>query len=182
MFPPWIYNSPYYGFETKADLFFDLRKDHSNLVGFKEFGGAKSLSYAAEHITSGDPGLTLMVGVDTQVVHGYVHCGAAGAITGVGNALPKEVLRLVGLCEKAAQGDPKALQLACELEEALHVLSTFDEGPDLVLYYKELMVLEGNPEYARHFNDSDCLSDSQREFLRSQWQQFRNWWGQWEGA
>ena len=180
--PAVIYNSPYYGFETKADLFFDLRKDHSNLVGFKEFGGAESLSYAAEHITSGDPGLTLMVGVDTQVVHGFVHCGAVGAITGVGNALPKEVLKLVDLCEKAAQGDPKALRLACELEEALHVLSTYDEGPDLVLYYKELMVLEGNSEYSRHFNDSDSLSDSQREFLRAQWQQFRNWWQQWEGA
>ena len=32
--PAVIYNSPYYGFETRADLFFDLRKDHSNLVGF----------------------------------------------------------------------------------------------------------------------------------------------------
>ena len=29
----------------------------------------------------------------------------------------------------------------------LAVLSTFDEGSDLVLYYKQLMVLEGNPEY-----------------------------------
>jgi dihydrodipicolinate synthase/N-acetylneuraminate lyase len=180
--PAVIYNSPYYGFETKADLFFDLRKDHPTLVGFKEFGGADSLSYAAEHITSGDSSLTLMVGVDTQVVHGYVHCGAIGAITGVGNALPKEVLRLISLCERAAAGDPEARRLASELEEALHVLSTYDEGPDLVLYYKELMVLEGNPEYARNFNESDRLSESQREFLRSQWQQFRDWWRQWEGA
>src|SRR4051794_21149416 len=36
--PAVIYNSPYYGFETKADLFFSLRRDHPNLVGFKEFG------------------------------------------------------------------------------------------------------------------------------------------------
>jgi 4-hydroxy-tetrahydrodipicolinate synthase len=76
--PAVIYNSPYYGFETKADLFFDLRKNHSNLVGFKEFGGADSLTYAAEHITSGDPDLILMAGVDTQVFHGFVHCGAVG--------------------------------------------------------------------------------------------------------
>ena len=40
-----------------ADLFFDLRRDHPNLVGFKEFGGADALSYAAEHITGRDPGL-----------------------------------------------------------------------------------------------------------------------------
>lgn len=47
--PAVIYNSPYYGFETKADLFFDLCSEFPNLVGFKEFGGAASLSYAASH-------------------------------------------------------------------------------------------------------------------------------------
>ena len=48
--PSVIYNSPYYGFETRAELFFELRRRHPHLVGFKEFGGADSLSYAAEHI------------------------------------------------------------------------------------------------------------------------------------
>jgi len=180
--PSVIYNSPYYGFETKADLFFALRKEFSNLVGFKEFGGAKSLTYAAEHITSGDPSLSLMVGVDTQVFHGFVRCGAVGAITGVGNALPKPVLRLIELCELAAKGDVKARILAAELDDALRVLSTFDEGPDLVLYYKELMVLEGHHEYAKHFNPTDCLSISQRDFLHQQWQIFKQWWSQWPGA
>ena len=33
--PAVIYNSPYYGFATRADLFFALRADHPNLVGFK---------------------------------------------------------------------------------------------------------------------------------------------------
>ena len=84
------------------------------------------------------------IGVDTQVVHGYVRCGARGAITGVGNALPKEILHLVKLCERAATGDHEALRLARELDDALAVLSAYDEGPDLVLYYKQLMVLEGN--------------------------------------
>ena len=71
--PAVIYNSPYYGFETKADLFFSLQKKHPNLIGFKEFGGAAALSYAAEHITGADPSLKLLVGVDTQVLHGYVN-------------------------------------------------------------------------------------------------------------
>ena len=180
--PAVIYNSPHYGFETKADLFFDLRKDHPNLVGFKEFGGAPSLSYASEHITSGDPDLTLMVGVDTQVYHGFVHCGAAGAITGVGNALPTEVLRFVELCENAARGDAEARRFAKELEEAFAVLATFDEGPDLVLYYKELMVLEGNNAYRLHFNETDALTASQRAFLHDQWRLFRDWWSEWPGA
>ena len=71
--------------------------------------------------------------------------------------------------------------MAGELDDALSVLSKFDEGPDLVLYYKELMVLEGHREYEHHIHSSDALSASQREFLRSQWEQFRNWWKSWDG-
>lgn len=179
--PAVIYNSPYYGFETKADLFFDLRSEFPNLVGFKEFGGAESLTYATEHITSGRPELALMVGVDTQVFHGVVRCGAVGAITGVGNALPREVLRLLELCHQAAKGDSQARKLAEELNSALLVLSTYDEGADLVLYYKHLMVLEGNAEYANHFNSTDALSQSQKAFLEQQWKQFRAWWSSWSG-
>ena len=52
---------------------------------------------------------------------------------------------------------------------------------DLVLYYKQLMVLEGNPEYEHHFNRSDALSSSQRAFLEDQWRTFRNWWDAWPG-
>lgn len=180
--PAVIYNSPYYGFQTDAALFFDLRREHANLVGFKEFGGAESLSYAAEQITSGDPSLALMVGVDTQVFHGFVRCGAVGAITGVGNALPRPVLRLVELCRQAAAGDVAARRLALELDAALAVLSKFDEGPDLVLYYKYLMTLEGDDAYQSHFNRSDELSPSQREFLQAQWKLFKAWWSNWPGA
>lgn len=180
--PAVIYNSPYYGYETRADLFFQLREEFSSLVGFKEFGGADSLTYAAEHITSGDENLTLMVGVDTQVVHGFVHCGARGAITGVGNALPKEVLRLVELCERAAGGDQEARGLANELDEALAVLSSFDEGPDLVLYYKRLMVLEGHTGYEHHLNPTDRLSPSQQAYLDAEWRRFRDWWADWRGT
>jgi 4-hydroxy-tetrahydrodipicolinate synthase len=122
-----------------------------------------------------------MVGVDTQVFHGIVRCGAAGAITGVGNALPGPVLRLVELCLQAAAGDPSARTRAAELTDALAVLSKYDEGPDLVLYYKHLMVLEGRAEYARQMNATDALSDSQRAFLEAQWKQFRSWWAAWPG-
>ncbi|WP_145121927.1 dihydrodipicolinate synthase family protein [Rosistilla oblonga] len=180
--PAVIYNSPYYGFQTRADLFFELRREHPNLVGFKEFGGAESLSYAAEHITSGNPDLALMVGVDTQVFHGFVRCGAVGAITGVGNALPKQVLRLIELCRAAAAGDVDARRLALELDGAMAVLSKFDEGPDLVLYYKYLMVLEGDSEYEHHFNSYDALSDSQRALIHEQWTLFKSWWNNWPGA
>jgi 4-hydroxy-tetrahydrodipicolinate synthase len=177
--PAVIYNSPYYGFATRADLFFELRNQFPNLIGFKEFGGGADLRYAAEHITSKDNDVTLMVGVDTQVVHGFVNCNATGAITGIGNALPREVLHLVALSKKAAKGDPEARRLAKELESALAVLSSFDEGADLVLYYKHLMVLNGDKEYTLHFNSTDVLTDSQRNYAEAQYKLFRDWYANW---
>ncbi|WP_434518642.1 dihydrodipicolinate synthase family protein [Pseudomonas sp. NFX1] len=181
--PAVIYNSPYYGFATRADLFFELRREYPNLIGFKEFGGGADLRYAAEHITSKDDDVTLMVGVDTQVVHGFVNCNATGAITGIGNALPREVLQLVSLSKQAAKGDAKgdakARRLARELEAALAVLSSFDEGCDLVLYYKHLMVLNGDSEYSLHFNETDVLTDAQRNYAEQQYALFRNWYASW---
>ncbi|KRJ05035.1 dihydrodipicolinate synthetase, partial [Acinetobacter baumannii] len=174
--PAVIYNSPYYGFATRADLFFELRREFPNLIGFKEFGGAADMRYAAEFITSQDDSVTLMAGVDTQVFHGFVNCNATGAITGIGNALPKEVLQLVDLSKKAAAGDAKARRLAQELSSALEVLSSFDEGTDLVLYYKYLMVLNGDKEYTLHFNETDALSESQRKYVETQYELFRTWY------
>jgi 4-hydroxy-tetrahydrodipicolinate synthase len=179
--PAVIYNSPYYGYETKADLFFALRAEHANLVGFKEFGGEGPLTYAAEHITSQD-GVLLMVGVDTAVVHGFVNCGAVGAITGIGNVLPREVLHLCALARAAAEGDAEARRLAGELSAALHVLSSYDEGPDLVLYYKYLMVLRGEAEYALHFNADDALSASQRGYAEAQLKLFDAWYASWTAS
>jgi 4-hydroxy-tetrahydrodipicolinate synthase len=179
--PAVIYNSPYYGFETKADLFFQLRSEFPNLVGFKEFGGAEALSYACEHITNTDEDVVLMVGVDTQVYHGFLHCGALGAITGIGNCLPQQVLKLVFLCELAASGDVQARRLAQELNEALSVLSNYDEGPDLVLYYKHLLALLGDSEYRLQFNETDRLSESQRRFAEDQLKLFLAWWDNWSG-
>ena len=177
--PAVIYNSPYYGFETKADLFFALHDKYPQLLGFKEFGSAQAMSYAAEHITGKSESLTLMVGVDTEVFHGYVNCGAKGAITGIGNVLPKEVLHLASLCEKAALGDAPARQQALALEGALRVLSTFDVGVDLVLFFKYLMVLEGHREYELHFNPTDSLSESQKRFARNQLELFKRWYAAW---
>ncbi len=177
--PAVIYNSPYYGFATRADLFFALRAEHPNLVGFKEFGGAADLRYAAEFITSRDDDVTLMIGVDTAVYHGFVNCGATGAITGIGNALPRQVLLLTELSQKAAMGDALARRQARELDEALAVLSSFDEGPDLVLYYKHLMVLNGEEEYRLHFNETDALSDAQRHYIEAQYELFRVWFDDW---
>lgn len=177
--PAVIYNSPYYGFATRADLFFALRAEHPNLVGFKEFGGASDLRFAAENITSRDDDVSLMVGVDTAVFHGFVNCGATGAITGIGNVLPSEVIHLCNLSQAAARGEVEARQRAQELEAALAVLSSFDEGPDLVLYYKHMMTLKGEGEYALHFNEADALTESQRGYVDAQFKLFNAWYAGW---
>ncbi|MFK7737310.1 MAG: dihydrodipicolinate synthase family protein [Pirellulaceae bacterium] len=179
--PAVIYNSPYYGFETKADLFFNLRSEFPSLVGFKEFGGADSLSYAAEYITHTDGDVVLMAGVDTQVYHGFVRCGAVGAITGIGNCLPLEVLKYVALCEAAAKGDCQADHYARELSNAFTVLSRFDEGPDLVLYYKYLLFLLGDSDFEFQLNASDALAPSQAAYAKAQLTQFQTWWSNWRG-
>ena len=137
------------------------------------------MSYAVEHITSHDENIVLMVGVDTRVFHGYVKCGAVGAITGIGNVLPKEILHFVALTRAAAAGHVEARLRAQELSEALEVLSTYDEGGDLVLYYKYLMVLEGNPEYKLNINPADELSPTQRAYAAQQLKQFKTWYAEW---
>lgn len=177
--PAVIYNSPHYGFATRADLFADLRSDHKNLIGFKEFGGEGPMSYAAEFITSRDDEVKLLVGVDTCVVHGFVNCGATGAITGIGGVLPVEVLNLVRLAEEAAKGSAIARLRAQELEQALAVLSNFDVGVDLVLFFKYLLVLLGDPKYTLHFIETDELSDSQKGFAKAQLELFQTWYGEW---
>jgi 4-hydroxy-tetrahydrodipicolinate synthase len=177
--PAVIYNSPYYGFATRAELFFALRAEHKNLVGFKEFGGDAAMRYAAENITSRDDGVSLMIGVDTAVFHGFVNCGATGAITGIGNVLPKEVIHLCNLSQAAAAGDVDARQRALELEQALAVLSSFDEGADLVLYFKHMMVMKGDKEYTLHFNETDALTDSQRGYCEAQFKLFNSWYAEW---
>ena len=85
-----------------------------------------------------------------------------------------------------ARGEPDydllvetASWLAQELDEALAVLASFDEGPDLVLYYKHLMTVEGHAGYARHFNASDVLSESQRRYAEAQLALFKAWHADW---
>src|SRR3989338_22937 len=147
--PAVIYNSPYYGYSTKADLFFQIRAEHPNLVGFKEFGGFEDLSYAAE------------------------------AITGIGNVLPREVLHLTALCKAAMAGDAEARRLAYELDSAMQVLSKVDAGPDLVLFFKHMLVVKGEAAYRLHFNETDALSPAQAGFIEAQLALFDAWYADW---
>ena len=81
--------------------------------------------------------------------------------------------------QRVARGDAEARARAQELESALAVLSSFDEGPDLVLYFKHMMVLRGNAEYALHFNADDALTPSQKGFVEAQLALFDAWYADW---
>ena len=61
-------------------------------------------------------------------------------------------------------------------------LSIFDEGVDLVLYFKRLMTMVGHDEYAWHLNDFDALSPSQESMAKRRFTTFRAWWASWPGA
>ena len=77
------------------------------------------------------------------------------------------MLHLTNLAQAAAKGDAEARQRALELEQAMGVLASFDEGPDLVLYFKHMLVLRGEPEYTLHFNETDELTPSQRGYVET---------------
>ena len=79
----------------------------------------------------------------------------------------------------AFDNNQKARSLALELNDALKVLSTFDEGPDLVLFYKYLLKLKGEDEYNFNFYESDKLSVSQSIFAKKQFKLFNEWWQTW---
>ena len=61
-------------------------------------------------------------------------------------------------------------------------LSKFDEGPDLVLFYKYLLTLSGENGYALHFNPDDELSASQKDLACTQLELFKVWWDNWPGT
>ena len=90
------------------------------------------------------------------------------------SSLPKEILRFTELCRSAATGNQQDRRWALELCETPTVLSSIGENSDLVMFYKELMILKGHSAYKHQIYRDDQLS--QRQFLHSQWQLFRNWW------
>lgn len=95
--------------------------------------------------------------------------------------LPKEILCFIELCRSAAAGNQQGRRWALELSEALTVLSSIDENSDLVVFYKELMILTGHSANRHQIYRDDQLSPSQRQFLHSQEQLFRNGWANWNG-
>jgi 4-hydroxy-tetrahydrodipicolinate synthase len=174
-------NPPAYRYSMGADQFFKLRDKHPNLRGFKESGGAEALTLAARLITHTDD-CFLVVGIDNALVHGVLGCGAVGAITGVGNVVPDEVMCLWNLCQSAQdKGDHKAWLLAEELDRRLLPMSDYDADPRLVLYYKHLLTLCGESEYHIQRPVGASLSVAEKNEAQAQLTRFQQWWANWPG-
>ena len=89
------------------------------------------------------------------------------------------MLHLTNLCVAAARGEAEARQRALELEQAMAVLASFDVGPDLVLYFKHMLVVRGEAEYTLHFNETDKLTPSQQGYVERQLALFDAWYADW---
>ena len=146
--PAVIYNSPYYGFATRADLFFALRSEHPNLVGFKEFGGRRrpALRRREHHQPR-----RRRVADDRRRHRGVPRLRQLRRHRRDHRHRQRAAARGDAPLQPVAGGGGRATwtrgSARMELEQALAVLSSFDEGPDLVLYYKHLMMLKGEAEY-----------------------------------
>ena len=80
---------------------------------------------------------------------------------------------------EAREEEPELLQP--ELDSALEVLSAYDEGPDLVLYYKYILALLGESDFELNFNEGDSLDESQKQGAESELKRFQIWWDSWPG-
>ncbi len=171
--PSVVYNSPYYGFTMQSQMFARLRDKFPHLVGFKEFGGESDLNRDYDTITRDKPELSLVVGLDTKVVHGYTVCGAKAAITGVGNVIPKAVVELLGMCTNYQKNPRERLLQSIErLDRIIRPLAEFDATPQLVLYYKHLMTRQGYKGYDQHIFSEDRLNKDQVELADKRFDTF----------
>jgi dihydrodipicolinate synthase/N-acetylneuraminate lyase len=108
-----------------------------------------------------------------QGMHAVVYCGSMGDWPLLTDAQRQDGVRQLTEARVPVVVGTGAQNTQRAVAHAAHAAAVGASG---------LMVLEGNPEYSHHFNPTDTLSDSQREFVHDQWQLFRNWWRDWPGA
>lgn len=90
-----LYNVPgRTGVNMKAETTIRLARDCANIVGIKEAAG--SLEQVDEIIKNKPDGFDVISG-DDALTFPMVACGAAGVISVIGNALPKEFSRMIRL-------------------------------------------------------------------------------------
>lgn len=119
-----------------------------------------------------------MDGVDTEVHHGFVKCGGVGAMIGMGTICPCETLLQVASPAATPKATPKPTS-ARELENAFSVLATCDEGVDLVLCFKHLLVMKGHDEHRVNLLGTDALSPSQARVCEAQCHKVNAWFADW---
>uniref|UniRef100_A0AB33IVU0 4-hydroxy-tetrahydrodipicolinate synthase n=1 Tax=Prevotella sp. GTC17254 TaxID=3236794 RepID=A0AB33IVU0_9BACT len=119
-----LYNVPgRTGINMKAETTIRLAKDFPNIVGVKEASGSLE---QVDEIIKGKPDNFDVISGDDALTFSMVASGAAGVISVIGNALPKEFSRMI------------RLEFKGEFEPARKIHHMFTE-----LY--SLLFVEGNP-------------------------------------
>jgi 4-hydroxy-tetrahydrodipicolinate synthase len=121
--PCMLYNNPAaYGTDFVPEQVRELAAELRDLRAVKESSGDARRVTALQSLCG--ERLQLLVGLDDMVCEG-VRAGASGWVAGLVNALPRESVRLFGLC---ARGDPEAVPLYRWFLPLLRL----DTGPDFV--------------------------------------------------
>jgi len=122
--PVVLYNVPgRTGVNLKAETTLRLARDCNNIVGIKEASG--SLEQVDEIIKNKPDGFDVISG-DDALTFPMIACGAAGVISVIGNALPKEFSRMI------------RLEMKGEIESARKIHHRFTD-----LF--NLLFVDGNP-------------------------------------
>ncbi len=122
--PVVIYNVPgRTGVNMKAETTIRLANDFPNIVGIKEASGSLE---QVDEIIKGKPDRFDVISGDDALTFSMVASGAAGVISVIGNALPREFSRMI------------SLEFKGEYEPARKIHHTFTE-----LY--NLLFVDGNP-------------------------------------
>jgi alpha-2-macroglobulin len=116
------------------------------------------------------------------VFHGFVHCGAAGAITGVGNCLPAEVLRLVELAAARPPATPRRRASPASSTTRCTCSRPSTRGPTWSCTTSTSRRSWATTRTRTRSTRTTRSSASQRRYVEAQLRRFQAWWRAWPGA
>ena len=99
-----------------------------------------------------------------------------------GKAYPRVAVLMGGRSAEREVSLVSGRECAAALRVAGYEAIEVDAGPDLVLFFKHMLVLQGNDAFRLHFNESDALSPSQQGFVEKQFALFNAWYADWSAA
>ncbi len=131
-----------------------------------------------KNITSRDDGVSLMIGVDTAVFHGFVDAAQRVRLPASAMCCRKKSFTFA----ISRRQPPWAMSMrasahrnwnrrlpSCPLSMRDRIWSSTSKHDGA----------EGDKEYTLHFNETDALSESQRGYVETQFRLFNTWYAEW---